>query len=130
MTVASAAYDLADHGQGRFILGLGSQVKPHIERRFSMPRSHPAARMREHLLAVRAIWSSWVDGARLNFEGEYHTHTLMTPFFTPEVHEVGPPPIYLAAVGSGMTQVAGDVADGLFAHAYCDADRVHRRDRE
>ena len=74
--------------KGRFILGLGSQIKPHIERRFSMPWSHPAPRMREFILAMRAIWASWNDGAKLDFRGEFYTHTLMTPFFEP-----GPEPV-------------------------------------
>ena len=99
MTLAHAAYDLAAYSRGRFVLGLGSQVKPHIERRFSMPWSHPAARMRELVLALRAIWATWQDGAPLDFRGDFYTHTLMTPFFSPEPHEFGPPPVYLAGVG-------------------------------
>jgi probable F420-dependent oxidoreductase len=96
MTLANAAFDLALYSRGRFVLGLGSQVKPHIERRFSMPWSHPAARMRELVLAVRAIWAAWQDGVPLKFEGEFYTHTLMTPFFSPDPHDYGAPPVYLA----------------------------------
>ena len=118
MTTASAAYDLAGYTQGRFILGLGSQIKPHIERRFSMPWSHPVARMREYVLAMRAIWDTWQNGAKLNFEGEFYTHTLMTPMFTPEAHEWGAPDVYLAGVGSSMVEAVGEVADGFFAHAF------------
>jgi probable F420-dependent oxidoreductase len=118
MTLANSGWDLAGYSRGRFILGLGSQVQPHIEKRFSMPWSHPAPRMRELILAVRAIWSSWTDGTRLNFRGDFYTHTLMTPFFTPERHEWGPPPVYLAGVGGHMTEVAGEVADGFFFHAF------------
>lgn len=116
MTMAASAYDLAGYSQGRFLLGLGSQIKPHIERRFSMPWSHPAARMREFILALRAIWASWQDGAKLDFAGEFYTHTLMTPFFAPKAHRFGPPPVYLAGVGPLMTGVAGEVADGFFFH--------------
>jgi probable F420-dependent oxidoreductase len=118
MTLANAAFDLALYSRGRFVLGLGSQVKPHIERRFSMPWSHPAARMRELVLALRAIWATWQDGAPLSFEGDFYTHTLMTPFFSPEPHEYGPPPVHLAGVGERMTEVAGEVCDGFFFHAF------------
>ena len=122
MTVASSAFDLAAYAQGRFLLGIGSQVKSHIERRFSMPWSNPAARMREFVLALRAIWSSWEYGTPLSFEGEFYNHTLMTPFFTPELHEFGPPPVYLAGVGNQMTEVAGEVCDGLLLHAFTTRD--------
>src|SRR5256885_1580310 len=79
MTLAYTAWDLQRYVEGRFILGLGSQVKPHIERRFSMPWSRPAARMREMVTAIRAIWDSWQNGSKLSFEGEFYRHTLMTP---------------------------------------------------
>ena len=118
MTLANTAFDLARYSRGRFVLGLGSQVKPHIERRFSMPWSHPAARMREYVGALRAIWASWQDGEKLDFQGEFYTHTLMTPFFSPPAHEWGPPPVYLAGVGKLMTEVAGEVCDGFFFHAF------------
>lgn len=118
MTFAITGYDLARYSKGRFILGLGSQVKPHIERRFSMPWSHPAARMREFVTALRAIWSCWQEGTELDFQGEFYTHTLMTPFFSPPAHEWGPPPVFIAAVGQLMTEVAGEVCDGLFVHAF------------
>ena len=118
MTLANAAFDLALYSSGRFVLGLGSQVKPHIERRFSMPWSHPAPRMRELVLALRSIWGCWQDGEQLDFQGDFYTHTLMTPFFSPPPHEFGPPPVYLAGVGIHMTEVAGEVADGFFFHAF------------
>jgi probable F420-dependent oxidoreductase len=118
MTLANIGYDLARYSKGRFVLGLGSQIKPHIERRFSMPWSHPAPRMRELIAAMRAIWATWQDGVPLDFRGEFYTHTLMTPFFTPEAHEYGPPPVYLAGVGDLMTEVAGEVADGFFVHPF------------
>jgi probable F420-dependent oxidoreductase len=118
MTLATTANDLQTASQGRFMLGIGSQIKPHIEKRFSMPWSHPAPRMRELILAIRAIWDSWSDGSRLAFRGEYYRHTLMTPMFDPGPNPCGNPPIFLAAVGSFMTEVAGEVADGLLAHAF------------
>jgi probable F420-dependent oxidoreductase len=118
MTVAATANDLQTLSEGRFLLGLGSQIKPHIEKRFSMPWSHPAPRMREFILAVRAIWASWADGSRLGFRGEYYRHVLMTPMFDPGPNPWGSPPIFLAGVGSLMTQVAGEVADGLLVHAF------------
>ncbi|WP_045879975.1 TIGR03617 family F420-dependent LLM class oxidoreductase [Pseudofrankia sp. DC12] len=118
MTLAATSYDLARYAKGRFVLGLGSQIKPHIERRFSMPWSAPAARMRELILATRAIWATWHEGVKLDFRGDFYTHTLMTPFFTPEPHEYGPPPVFLAAVGEKMTEVAGEVGDGFFVHPF------------
>lgn len=118
MTVASVANDLQSFSSGRFILGLGSQVKPHIERRFSMPWSEPAARMREFVLALRAIWTTWSDGTRLSFRGEFYRHTLMTPMFTPGRNPWGQPPVFLAAVGPRMTSVAAEVADGLIVHGF------------
>jgi probable F420-dependent oxidoreductase len=118
MTTANSAFDLARYSRGRFVLGLGSQVKPHIERRFSMPWSHPAARMREFVAALRAIWSTWQDGTPLDFRGDFYTHTLMTPFFSPPPHQWGPPPVFLAGVGSLMTEVAGEVCDGFFFHPF------------
>ena len=118
MTVAATANDLQTLSEGRFLLGLGSQIKPHIEKRFSMPWSHPAPRMREFILAVRAIWASWADGSRLAFRGEYYRHVLMTPMFDPGPNPWGNPPIFLAGVGSLMTQTAGEVADGVLVHAF------------
>jgi probable F420-dependent oxidoreductase len=118
MTVANSAYDLAAFTRGRFVLGLGSQVKAHIERRFAMPWSSPAARMRDFVLALRAIWTAWSDGTQLDFHGQFYTHTLMTPFFAPPAHQWGAPPVYLAGVGPRMTEVAGEVADGFFVHAF------------
>jgi probable F420-dependent oxidoreductase len=118
MTLANSGYDLARYTGGRFILGLGPQIRPHIERRFSMPWSHPARRMREMVLALRAIWACWHDGAALDFRGEFYTHTLMTPNFTPPRHSFGPPPVYLAGVGELLTEVAGEVADGFLMHSF------------
>ena len=118
MTLAQSAYDLQLASRGRFNLGLGTQIKPHIEKRYSMPWSQPAARMRELVLAIRAIWASWHEGTKLDFRGDFYTHTLMTPFFSPPPHEWGPPPVFLAGVGKLMTEVAGEVCDGFFFHAF------------
>ncbi len=118
MILANIGHDLNQYSRGRFVLGLGSQIKPHITKRFSMPWSSPAARMREFILAMRAIWATWHEGEPLQFTGKYYTHTLMTPFFTPTDNEYGPPRVFLAAVGPKMTEVAGEVADGMIVHAF------------
>jgi probable F420-dependent oxidoreductase len=122
MLLANIGWDLQAYSGGRFILGLGSQIKPHIEKRFSMPWSHPAARMRELILATRAIWDCWLDaGSKLEFRGEFYKHTLMTPFFVPAAKELdglGPPKIFLAGVGELMTEVAGEVCDGFICHGF------------
>lgn len=117
MTLAYQANDVTLISQGRFDLGIGSQVKPHIERRFAMPWSRPAARMEDFVRAVRAIWSAWETGDRLRYEGEFYSHTLMTEFFSPGPNPHGNPPIMLAAVGERMTEVAGRVTDGILAHS-------------
>jgi probable F420-dependent oxidoreductase len=121
MTVASTAHDLQVLSKGRFLLGLGSQIKPHIERRFSMPWSQPAKRMREYVSAMRAIWAAWNDGEKLDFRGDFYQHTLMTPFFAPTPSPWGPPKVYLAAVGEHMTRAAGEVCDGLQPHGFTTA---------
>lgn len=120
MTVASAAWELHNFSGGRFILGLGSQVKAHVVNRFGMPFSEPAARMREFVDAVREIWRCWATGDRLRFEGRFYRHTLMTENFVP-AGTLPPPPIFLAAVGPLMTKVTGAVADGLLAHPFLTA---------
>ena len=118
MNLAQIAWDLQAASEGRFILGLGSQIKPHITKRFSMPWSHPAARMRELVLAIRAIWAAWNHGTKLDFQGDFYTHTLMTPFFDPGPNPHGQARIFLAAVGELMTETAGEVADGLLCHSF------------
>ncbi len=121
MTVANTAWDLQAFSQGRFVLGLGSQIKPHIEKRFSMEWSKPAARMREFALAIRAIWNTWLTGDKLEFRGEFYRHTLMTPMFSPDKRELdgfGPPKMFLAGVGPLMTQVAGEAFDGFICHGF------------
>ena len=118
MTLAQTAWDLQATTGGRFILGLGSQIKAHITRRFSMPWSHPAPRMREMIMAIRAIWACWNDGTKLDFRGDFYTHTLMTPFFNPGPNPHGDARIFLAGVGELMTEVAGEVADGFICHGF------------
>ena len=118
MLLAQTGHDLNAASKGRMILGLGSQIRAHVTRRFSMPWSRPAARMREFILALRAIWACWYERQPLAFRGEFYTHTLMTPMFTPHELGFGAPRVFLAAVGPRMTQVAGEVADGLIAHGF------------
>ena len=118
MTVALQANDVQSLSGGRFTLGLGSQIKPHIERRYSMTWSKPAARMREFVLAIRAIWECWETGDDLDFQGEFYTHTLMPPFFNPGPNPHGKPKIMMAAVGPLMTEAAGEVGDGMLCHGF------------
>jgi probable F420-dependent oxidoreductase len=114
--LAQLGWDLHTYSQGRFILGLGSQVRAHVERRFGAAYNRPAARMRELVLAITAIWRAWETGEPLDFRGEFYTHTLMTPLFNPGPNPFGRPRIYLAGVGPRMVGVAGEVADGLLVH--------------
>ncbi|MCW2855864.1 MAG: class F420-dependent oxidoreductase [Marmoricola sp.] len=116
MATAYSAWDVHRLSGGRLVLGLGTQIKPHITRRFAMPWSSPAARMAEYVEALRAIWSSWQTGEALDFHGEFYTHTLMPPLFNAGPIDAGPPPVWLAAVGPRMVSVAGAVADGLICH--------------
>jgi len=118
MTMANLAWDLNQYSKGRFTVGLGSQIKPHITRRFSMPWSKPAARMREFILAMHAIWACWETGEKLEFNGEFYQHNLMTPMFTPSRKDYGAPGVNLAAVGPLMTEVAAEVANGVIAHGF------------
>lgn len=118
MTLAYIGNDLQNLSEGRFILGLGSQVKAHIERRFSMPWGKPVSRMREMVLAVKAIWHCWQTGEQLKFEGEYYQHTLMSPVFAPPPNPHGVPKIFIAGVGPVMTELAAEVAEGYFVHPF------------
>jgi probable F420-dependent oxidoreductase len=118
MLLANLGWDLQDLSDGRFTLGLGSQIRPHVRNRFSMPWSAPAARMRELVLGIRAIWDAWDGIAPLDFRGEFYTHTLMTPAFDPGPHRHGRARIHLAGVGPRMVEVAGAVADGLITHPF------------
>ena len=119
MTCANVGWDLAAGTGGRFTLGLGSQVRAHNERRFSVTWSPPAPRMREYVQAVRAIWSVWKGGGKLNYEGKHYRFTLMTPNFTPEAYDGPPPRIGLAAVGPLMLKVAAEEADSVKLHSFC-----------
>ena len=125
MLLANTGYDLQAYSKGRFVLGLGSQIKPHITKRFSMEWSHPAARMREMVLAIRAIWDCWNNGTKLDFRGDFYTHTLMTPFFNPGPNPYGNPKIFLAGVGELMTEVAGEVCDGFLCHGFTTEKYLH-----
>lgn len=118
MTVALESWNLQAYSKGRFILGLGSQIQTHIERRFSMPWHGPAKQMREYVLALRAIWKAWETGEKLNFRGEFYIHTISNPVFTPTPIDGPPPKIYVGALGPRMVEMAGEVADGLFGHPY------------
>ena len=121
MTVANTAWDLQAFSKGRFILGLGSQIKPHITKRFSMEWGNPGSRMREFVQALHAIWDTWQTGEKLQFEGDFYRHTLMTPMFSPEPLDVPKPKVFLAAVGPYMTGVAGEVCDGWISHGFTTA---------
>ncbi|WP_235174709.1 TIGR03617 family F420-dependent LLM class oxidoreductase [Tomitella biformata] len=118
MVTATAANDVQALAGGRLQLGLGSQVKAHVTRRFGMPWSRPAARMREYVQALHAIWDAWENGSQLKFEGEFYSHTLMTPMFDPGPNPFGRPPVMIAGVGAGMSRVAGEVADGFQVHSF------------
>jgi len=118
MHLANVGHDLQLSSGGRFVLGLGSQIRAHNEARFSTPWFRPADRMRELILATKSIWRCWNEREPLDFRGEFYTHTLMTPFFNPGPCEYGPPKIVLAAVGERMTAVAAEVADGILVHGF------------
>jgi len=119
MVTANLSWDLNEASRGRFILGLGTQVKAHNERRFSVPWSPPAPRMKEYIQALKAIWRCWRFGDDLKFEGQHYQFTLMPPYFNPESLGLRLPPVTLAAVGPAMLRVAGEVADGARLHPFC-----------
>jgi probable F420-dependent oxidoreductase len=119
MATANLSWDLNEASRGRFILGLGTQVKAHNERRFSVPWSPPAPRMKEYIQALKAIWRCWRFGDDLKFEGQHYQFTLMPPYFNPESLGLRLPPVTLAAVGPAMLRVAGEVADGARLHPFC-----------
>ncbi len=116
MVTAQVAWDLADASGGRFVLGLGSQVKAHVERRFSTPFSHPGPRLREYVSALHAIWDAFQGKAPLNFQGDFYSFSLLTDFFSPGDIEHPDIPIYVAGVNTGMARVAGEVCDGFHVH--------------
>ncbi|MCG8691673.1 MAG: TIGR03617 family F420-dependent LLM class oxidoreductase, partial [Minwuiales bacterium] len=119
MSVANMSWDLQGASRGRFVLGLGSQVKGHNVRRFSVPWSPPAPRMREYIEALRAIWRCWKTGEKLDYQGEHYQFTLMTPNFTPEPIEAPMPAVTIGAVGPAMMKVAAEVCDGVRLHPFC-----------
>jgi len=126
MLLATIGRDLQDASAGRMTLGLGTQIRPHIERRFSMPWSHPAARLRELVLAMRAIWDAWDGLAPLDFRGEFYTHTLMPPAFDPGPARFGRPRVLLGAVGPHLTRVAAEVGDGILVHPFATRESLEQ----
>ena len=127
MHLANTAYDLQVLTKGRFRLGLGSQIKPQIERRFGSVWSRPAARMREIVLAIQAILAAWEGEAKLDFRGEFTTHTLMTPAFDPGPNPYGKPPVLVGALGPRMTEIAAEVADGILVMPFNSARHLQER---
>jgi probable F420-dependent oxidoreductase len=118
MVTAQIAWDLQDLSDGRFILGLGTQVKAHITRRFSMPWDKPASRLKDYILALRAIWRSFQTEGNLNYEGEFYRHTLMSPFFNPGPTDHPEIPIYIAGVNTRLARLAGELCDGFHVHPF------------
>jgi probable F420-dependent oxidoreductase len=125
--LAQIAWDLARYSKGRFILGLGTQVKGHNERRFGIKWEKPVEKMREVILAIRAIWDCWQNRTRLNFQGDFFKLTLMTPFFSPEPHDYSRIPIFVAGVNSRMCQLAGELCEGFHAHPLHSARYLRER---
>lgn len=119
MVVANAAWDLQNASQGRFVLGLGPQIRPHNERRFSTPWTAPAPRLREYVQALRAIWTCWETGGKLDFQGKYYKFSLMPPYFMPASTGQRMVPVTLAAVGQHTLRMAGEVGDGVRLHGFC-----------
>ena len=126
METAQTAWDLQDLSGGRFILGLGTQVKAHVTRRFSMPWGRPAARLREYILALHAIWKSFQTEGPLNFEGEFYRHTLMSPFFNPGPIEQPEIPVFIAGVNTRLARLAGELCDGFHVHPFHSPEYVRQ----
>lgn len=118
MNLANLGYDMQVISGGRFVLGLGTQVRPHIEKRFSSTWSKPARRLREIVLAIRAIWDCWEGKSALDFQGEFYRHTLMIPAFDPGPNPFGPPKVFTGGFGPLMTELAGEVSDGFITHPF------------
>lgn len=123
--LAYQAWDLHKFAKGKFALGLGSQIKTHIEKRFGCAFDPPVARMREHIEAINAFFNCWQHGGKLNYQGKYYQHTLMTPMFNAGVNPYGIPPVYLGALGPKMTELAGEVADGWIVHPFNNPAFLH-----
>jgi probable F420-dependent oxidoreductase len=119
MVVANTSWDLQIASLGRFVLGIGPQIRPHNERRFSVPWTAPAPRLREYVQSLREIWTAWETGERLRYEGKHYTFTLMPPYFIPVSQHMKMVPITLAAVGPHSLRLAGEVADGVRLHGFC-----------
>jgi probable F420-dependent oxidoreductase len=118
MVMAQNAWDLQSLSGGRFILGLGTQVKAHIERRYSTPWDAPVARLRDYIAALRAIWRAWQTGEKLEYRGAFYQHTLMTPFFNPGPIAHPNIPVYIAGVNEGLARLAGETCDGFHVHPF------------
>ncbi len=119
MVVANLSWDLQNASRGRFVLGIGPQIRPHNEKRFSVPWTAPAPRLREYVQALRAIWTTWEKGTKLDFQGQHYTFTLMPPYFVPPSTGQKMVPITLAAVGEHSLRLAGEVGDGIRLHGFC-----------
>ena len=126
METAQTAWDLQSLSDGRFLLGLGTQVRAHVERRFSMPFDRPAERLHEYILALRAIWESFQSEGRLKFEGEFYRHTLMTPFFNPGPIDHPEIPVYIAGVNTRLARLAGELCDGFHVHPFHSPEYLRR----
>jgi probable F420-dependent oxidoreductase len=126
MEVAQTAWDLQDLSSGRFILGLGTQVKAHVTRRFSMPWDRPVARLHEYIGALRAIWDTFQTDDPLSFEGAFYRHTLMTPFFDPGPIEYPEMPVHIAGVNTGLASLAGEICDGFHVHPFHSPEYLRR----
>lgn len=118
MVTAGIAWDLAEQSKGRFVLGLGTQVKAHITRRFSTEWSAPVPRLREYIESMRAIWNTWQNGALLRYQGEHYKFTLMSPFFAPTPMPYADIPVYIAGVNEGLCRLAGELCQGFHVHAF------------
>ena len=127
MVFAYAAMDLQTLSEGRFRLGLGTQVKGHIERRFSTQWSAPGPRLREYVQSLHAIWDAWQDGTRLAYHGDHYNFSLMTPFFSPGPSDLPRPPVYVSAVNTYNCRVAGEVCDGISLHPLCSPEYMRQR---
>ncbi|MFP3915799.1 MAG: TIGR03617 family F420-dependent LLM class oxidoreductase [Actinomycetota bacterium] len=126
MVTAMTAWDLAQASGGKFTLGLGTQVKAHITRRFSVDWDSPGPRLRDYVLALRAIWDAWATGERLHYEGEFYRFSLMTPFFDPGPIGHPHPPVAIAGVGPYLSRLAGEICDGLHIHPFHTIDYLDR----
>ncbi|XVQ14975.1 TIGR03617 family F420-dependent LLM class oxidoreductase [Spirillospora sp. CA-255316] len=122
MIAAQLGHDLQLATDGRYVLGLGTQMRGHIVRRFSMPFDPPAARMRDYILAVKAVWSTWNEGEKLDYQGDYYTIDKMPDYFRPRPSAHGPPPVFLGAAGEVMVRIAGEVAEGIVLHSLLTRD--------